>query len=502
MTGITATISNRILAVEAADVVAGNDYPMTVTYDAEWSGTVYIRVRFGSYHYDIPTTVTAGTPPTGAATVQMPIGYPEVGIGIYSEALGICTNEARIKVTKCILESGTEPVEFDDALYEQWEGEVTSLLVDDAFDSTSDRPIANRVVAALDASALKKDLPTISQTVQGPLVLDGTVKAQSAWVHAAYGATSVSKGRYLKLFSFSRPSGTSALRLRVSYRESARYTVIELGGLHKSGDTAYGDIHAESSWADLNTYVLGYNSGSDSYEVYLHAGSTGSRSLVVTVEGAVSTATGSQIKVVGLTSTITNATSMSSGTEALEEITAVDTGFNLNMARTASDESYPNWRPIWEASVTTTQNTSTCGVFVVSITNPLGGYQYGLCQLSQRTTSSAPVLRFEWMCAAGIDPADYAIVQQDGVVQMWAKQTSRYQGPCAVLLTGWRNTSSLGTYWTAVEDPVPVADLPSGEGVYSALSILDGVQGGVSLSMGSGDRSAPDADPGAGEGQR
>lgn len=484
---IAATISGRILSIDAGgEVVAGNDYPMTITYDSEWSGTVYVRVRFGSYHYDIPTTVSSGT-----ATVQMPIGYPEVGVGIFSETLGICTNEARIRVTKCILESGTEPVEFDDALYEQWEGEVTSLLVDTAFDDTSNRPIANRVVAALDSSALKKDILT-SQTVQGPLVLDNTVKAQSAWVHAAYGTTSVAKNRYMKLFSFSRPSGTSALRLRVSYRESAKHTVIELGNLRKSGDEAFGAIYAESTWADVNTYVLGYNASSDSYEVYLHAGNAGSRSLVVTVEGAVSTATGSQIKVVGLTSTITVTTAMATGTEALEEVNAVNTGFNLTMGRTATTEAFPNWRPIWQAAVNTTSGTSVSGVFIVSVGNSLGGYQYGICQLSQRTTSSAPALRMEWMCAAGIDPADYAIVQQDGFVQLWAKKTSRYQEPVAVCLTGWRNYSSVGTVWAQPDSTEPVDSLPSGEGVYSALSILNGTQGVMGLMMaGAPDRSEP-----------
>lgn len=487
---IAATISGRILSIDAGgEVVAGNDYPMTITYDSEWSGTVYVRVRFGSYHYDIPTTVSSGT-----ATVQMPIGYPEVGVGIFSEALGICTNEARIRVTKCILESGTEPVEFDDALYDQWEGEVTSLLVDTAFDATSDRPIANRVVAALDASALRKDVPS-SQTVQGPLVLDGTVKAQSAWVHAAY-SSSVASGRYLKLFSFSRPSGTAALRLRVSYRDSARATGIELGNLKVTSGTPYGQIHVESNWADSNTYVLGYNSSSDAYEVYLHAVGTATRNLVVTVEGAVSTATGVQVKVVGLTSTITSSTAMTSGTAALEEVNAVDTGFNLTMGRTATTEAFPNWRPIWQAAVNATSGTSVSGVFVVSVGNSLGGYQYGICQLSQRTTSSAPALRFEWMCAVGVDPADYAIVQQDGYVQLWAKKTSRYQEPVAVCLTGWRNYSSLGTVWAQPESTEPVADLPSGEGVYSALSILNGTQGTLMMSAGP-DRS----EPGEGDGE-
>ena len=474
---ISAAISNRILAIEAAEVVAGNDYAMTVAYDSEWSGTVYVRVRFGPYHYDIPTTVSAGT-----VTVQMPIGYPEVGIGIFSEALEICTNEARVRVTKCILESGTEPVEFDDALYDQWTGEVTSLLVDDAFDSTSDRPIANRVVTALDASALKKDVLT-SQTVQGPLVLDGTVKAQPAWVHAAYNS-SVASGRYLKLFTFARPSGTASVRLRVTYRDAARYTDINLGNLKVTSGTPYGDLHVESNFPDLNTYVLAYRSSNDSYEAYMHTTGTATRNVVVTVEGAASTATGSQIKVVGLTSSITSSTSIASGAESLAEVNAVDLGYNLVMGRSHDDETFPNWQCIYETAVNTTASTSVCGVFLVSTGNPaLGGYRYGICQLSQRT-SSTPNLPFEWLCACNVDPSDFAIVQQDGKVQMWARQTSRYQETVACPLTAWRNYQAIGVTWAQPSEITPQQSLPSGEGVYVAYSILNGTQGTASLAMG------------------
>lgn len=488
---ISAAISNRILAIEAAEVVAGNDYAMTVAYDSEWSGTVYVRVRFGPYHYDIPTTVSAGT-----VTVQMPIGYPEVGIGIFSEALEICTNEARVRVTKCILESGTEPVEFDDALYDQWAGEVTSLLVDDAFDSTSDRPIANRVVAALDSSALKKDVLT-SQTVQGPLVLDGTVKAQSAWVHAAYNS-SVASGRYLKLFSFARPSGTAAVSILVTYRDNARYTAIEAGNLRVASGTPYGAIHAESNFADLNTYVLGYNASSDVYEVYLHAVGTGTRNIVVTVEKAVSTATGTLIHINGLTS-ITSSASMTSGTVEIQEASAVDVGYNLIMGRSHDDETYPNWQCIYETPINTTASTSVCGVFLVSTGNPaLGGYRYGICQLSQRT-SSTPNLRFEWLCACNVDPSDFAIVQQDGKVQMWARQTLRYQEAVACPLTAWRNYQAIGVTWAQPSEITPQQSLPSGEGVYVAYSILNGTQGTASLAMGLMGASPEDADDPSGD---
>lgn len=495
--GITASVSSKILGLNASTLVAGNEYPMVMTFDSEWSGTVYVRVHFGPYHYDIPTTVTAGT-----ATVQMPIGYPEVGIGIYSEALGLCTNEARVRVTKCILESGTEPVVFDNALYEQWEGEVTSLLVDDALDAESGRPIANSVVAALDEAALKKTDVGL-QTVAGAVAFEKAVKAQAAWVHAAYSG-SVASGRYLKLFDFARPSGTVAVTLRVTYRDSSKATVIQAGNLKLTGGQPYGALHVESNFPDTNTYVVAYTSGADAYEVYMHASGTSTRNLVVTVEGAVSTGSDVQIKVDGLSSSITNAASMTSGAETLAEVAAVDTGFNLTMGRTATTEAFPNWRPIWQAAVNATSGTSVSGIFVVSVGNSLGGYQYGICQLSQRTTSSDPALRLEWMCAAGIQAADYAVVQQDGYVQLWAKKTSRYQEPVAVVLTGWRNYTSAGTIWAQPDSTAPVDDLPSGEGVYSAVSILNGVQG---VLLGMSPLSAPGGDgdrgePGEGEEQR
>ena len=78
----------------------------------------------------------------------MPVGYPEVGIGVYSEALEICTCEARVRLLRSILEAGEQVVEFDSDLYDQWAGEVTTLLTDDAFDAESTRPVQNAVLTA------------------------------------------------------------------------------------------------------------------------------------------------------------------------------------------------------------------------------------------------------------------------------------------------------------------------------------------------------------------
>ena len=141
---ITLTVAGRIATVDATThVVAGNTYPVTLSLDSEWTGSLYLRVRFGSLYYDIPFASSAAS-----VDVQMPVGYPEVGIGVFSEALEICTSEARVRLLRSILEAGEQVVEFDSDLYDQWAGEVTTLLTDDAFDAESTRPLQNAVLTA------------------------------------------------------------------------------------------------------------------------------------------------------------------------------------------------------------------------------------------------------------------------------------------------------------------------------------------------------------------
>ena len=141
---ITLTVAGRIATVDATThVVAGNTYPVTLALDSEWTGSLYLRVRFGGLYYDIPFARTDTT-----VDVQFPVGYPEVGIGVFSEALEICTNEARVRLLRSILEAGEQVVEFDSDLYDQWAGEVTTLLTDDAFDAESTRPVQNAVLTA------------------------------------------------------------------------------------------------------------------------------------------------------------------------------------------------------------------------------------------------------------------------------------------------------------------------------------------------------------------
>ena len=151
----TITVTDRIAEVSSDDaMVAGNTYSVALSLDSEWSGTCYVRVRFGPYYYDIPFSASSAT-----ADVQMPIGYPEVGIGVYSEALGICTNETRIKALRSILETGVAAVEFDSDLYEQWESDqIARLMTGDIEEGGTLAVTSGAVYDALEEKADDEDV--------------------------------------------------------------------------------------------------------------------------------------------------------------------------------------------------------------------------------------------------------------------------------------------------------------------------------------------------------
>ena len=101
---ITIAVEGRIATATATtQVVAGNTYPVALSLDSEWTGSLFMRVRFGSLYYDIPFASSDAT-----VDVQFPVGYPEVGIGVFSEALQVCTNEVRIRLLRSILEAGEQ----------------------------------------------------------------------------------------------------------------------------------------------------------------------------------------------------------------------------------------------------------------------------------------------------------------------------------------------------------------------------------------------------------
>ena len=140
----TISVSGRLATVTTTDrLVAGNTYPVTLALDSEWTGSLFMRVRFGSQYYDIPFASS-----DTAVNVQFPVGYPEVGLGVFSEALEICSNEVRVRLLRSILEQGVSVVDFDSDLYDQWAGEVSELLCDDDFDAESQRPVKNSVLTA------------------------------------------------------------------------------------------------------------------------------------------------------------------------------------------------------------------------------------------------------------------------------------------------------------------------------------------------------------------
>ena len=190
---ITLTVSGRIATVDATThVVAGNTYPVALSLDSEWTGSLYLRVRFGSLYYDIPFASSAAS-----VDVQMPVGYPEVGIGVFSEALEICTSEARVRLLRSILEAGEQVVEFDSDLYDQWAGEVTALLTDDAFDAESTRPVQNAVLTAwkntvpLDANLVHK---TGNETIAGIKTFSSGIKSAGGGYNRIFAGSTVAYG--------------------------------------------------------------------------------------------------------------------------------------------------------------------------------------------------------------------------------------------------------------------------------------------------------------------
>ena len=148
MTESTFKAKDRLAYFASSDrIVAGNTYAVTLDLDSEWTGSLYMRVRFGSFYYDIPFASSASS-----VSVQMPVGYAAVGIGVFSEALEICTSEARVDLERSILEAGENVVEFDSDLYDQWENEVTELLTDAEFDAESTKPVQNATITAWKAT--------------------------------------------------------------------------------------------------------------------------------------------------------------------------------------------------------------------------------------------------------------------------------------------------------------------------------------------------------------
>ena len=258
---ITLTVAGRIATVDATThVVAGNTYPVTLSLDSEWTGNLYLRVRFGSLYYDIPFASSAAS-----VDVQMPVGYPEVGIGVFSEALEICTNEARVRLLRSILEAGEQVVEFDSDLYDQWAGEVTTLLTDDAFDAESTRPVQNAVLTAwkdtvpLDSALVHK---TGTETVDGykTFLQSPVVSRASPGLTLTTTRTPADTGEKFTINGFAG----SELRGKVCQIRNASDEYIALRQYKVDGTSGYYDfrIRTDSSgngWAEAPTFTADNN---------------------------------------------------------------------------------------------------------------------------------------------------------------------------------------------------------------------------------------------------
>ena len=240
---ITLTVAGRLASVDATThVVAGNTYPVTLALDSEWTGNLYLRVRFGSLYYDIPFASSAAS-----VDVQFPVGYPEVGIGVYSEALEICTSEARVRLLRSILEAGEQVVEFDSDLYDQWAGEVTTLLTDDAFDAESTRPVQNAVLTAW----------------------KNTVPLDSALVHKTGTETIAGNKKFTS--SSTWETGTPAMYLKSNTQSSGtgRRATLSVSDVYGGSDTMFGEDRWGSSSSGYNYRSLVLNNADRSLEQYL-----------------------------------------------------------------------------------------------------------------------------------------------------------------------------------------------------------------------------------------
>ena len=254
---ITLTVTKRIATISATErVVAGNTYPVTLALDSEWTGSLYARIRFGSQYYDIPFASS-----DTSVNVQFPVGYPEVGIGIFSEALEICTNEVRVRLLRSILEQGVSVVDFDSDLYDQWAGEVSELLCDSDFDAESDRPVKNSVITAwkdtvpLDSALVHK---TGAETIAGNKEFTGLVTCKTTAPTINLRSTNAvdSEGIKVNLVFY---GGTNTVRGQVYQQRdaSSEYMAIRQQKIAGSG---YFDLRlrcntSDVGWAECPSYT-------------------------------------------------------------------------------------------------------------------------------------------------------------------------------------------------------------------------------------------------------
>ena len=271
MTTSTFRAKDRLAYFASSDrIVAGNTYAVTLDLDGEWTGSLYMRVRFGSFYYDIPFASSASS-----VSVQMPVGYAAVGIGIFSEALEICTSEARVDLERSILEAGENVVEFDSDLYDQWENEVTELLTDSEFDAESTKPVQNATITAwkatvaLDSAVVHKagaEDVTGAKTFTADLTVHENVPLIN--IRTSRGDQSRNE-RYGALRYLILPEGTTSPTEQAyldvySYQDNAR--VVERMRVYNHGRSVHADLGVVAKDLDASTNPgVAYVSGTSYY---------------------------------------------------------------------------------------------------------------------------------------------------------------------------------------------------------------------------------------------
>lgn len=470
---IPITVSDRILEIDLLRVdplVCANQYDFSVTFDAEWTSITqrYARVRFGGQYYEIPFTGTT-------FTANMPSAVPMVEIGIYGG--DVATSVKRVPLLGSILDSQGQMVEFDSELYDQWNAAVTALLTDDALDAESAHPVANSVITPKLNDAVYKTTGGV-QTITNDVSITGKVDAMALKVVASYNS-SVTGNRFLRIYRFVRPSGAKwHITLKMVRRDREGYDIITLQGTYANSEVGDCAMGVMTSWNDKQPFSMTYDSSNDRFDVYFKASGTSVRPIdVILVDGS----NDDGVIQPAMVGSIGSATSRT-GTEVAS---AVPTAMNYSLAPVLGKSSYSStpWHRVAYTPAQATLGVGRAGLFFVSTNNPALVEMFGIFHVYQRT-SATPNLCMRWIAGYGIDASKWAVVQRDGNVEIWYKQTEQYGVTETVELTGWGSNQTF-VQWTvdSADDQETAAALPSGEGIYSAESVISPLAAPASLSM-------------------
>lgn len=452
---ITLTISERLASLSSdSAVVAGNTYPVAVDLGEEWTGSLYLRVRFGSQYYDIPFAST-----DSSVDVQMPVGYPEVGLGVYSEALEICSSEARLRLERSILEAGANVVAFDGELYDQWAGEVTELLVDDALDASSPRPVANSAVTPGILGALRKDVQT-AQTVAGPVAFEKNIEA---FAEIGFGTFSgnLLAGEALRIVSYERPVTASKLAFRISDSSSA--LAIDVDIFVGTGSNPSGQIRATSNRFWDGVISLTYNSGTNKIHVWMVPGTDMALSVSVSLAASDGEAPRPAESI---------AVADPAGERSLGSIQPSEGSSTMTLiGGNKSNADFPKWYCLASIQAATASNTGVGGVFMLASLLTGIAPVYGILYVSQRAGTSNG--RAQWLCCSdATEQEDIAILMNGGNLEVWGKQRYRWHVWEVGLMAKWTSNSLSERQWTIYARQDGQAELPSGEGVSVAYPLM------------------------------